>query len=55
VIELINDPKRLSIMRNAARERALSRSWSAVFDGVYDAYNDALDKKKMSGDRIHTD
>ena len=28
-------------MKQASREFALSRSWDAVFDGVYEAYGEA--------------
>ena len=45
-IELMDDPKKLSGMKILARESAMSRSWDAVFDGVYDAYHKALEKKK---------
>jgi len=42
VVELVSDRERLGRMKTAARERALTRSWSKVFDGVLDAYRDAL-------------
>jgi len=50
VLELIRDSEKLSRMKIAARQRALSRSWSAVFDGVHDAYKDALEKKRAGND-----
>jgi glycosyltransferase involved in cell wall biosynthesis len=40
-IALLDDPEKLSKMKKASREFALSRSWDAVFDGVYDAYHEA--------------
>jgi phosphatidylinositol alpha 1,6-mannosyltransferase len=45
VLELITSPKRLVEMKKSARERALSRSWATVFDGVYDAYHSAIRSK----------
>jgi glycosyltransferase involved in cell wall biosynthesis len=49
VLELMVAPKKLGEMKSAARKRALTRSWSAVFDGVFDAYRDALDRERKSG------
>ncbi len=40
-IALLDNPEKLSKMKKASREFALSRSWDAVFDGVYDAYLEA--------------
>jgi glycosyltransferase involved in cell wall biosynthesis len=40
-IALLDDPEKLSKMKKASRAFALSRSWDAVFDGVYDAYSEA--------------
>ncbi|MBC7795684.1 MAG: glycosyltransferase [Pyrinomonadaceae bacterium] len=37
-LELITDEKRLAVMRNEARNFALSRSWDSVFERVYQAY-----------------
>ena len=37
-----SDRTRLTQMRSAAREYALSCSWDAVFDRVYAGYQDAL-------------
>jgi phosphatidylinositol alpha 1,6-mannosyltransferase len=39
---LMNDPARLAAMRAAARARALQFSWPRIFEGVYDAYGEAL-------------
>ncbi|WP_058187797.1 glycosyltransferase [Terracidiphilus gabretensis] len=38
VAEILMDPTKHEAMRNAARAYALTASWDAVFDGVYDAY-----------------
>ena len=38
VAEILMDPAKHEAMRNAARAHALTASWDAVFDGVYDAY-----------------
>ena len=40
-IALLDNPEKLSKMKKASREFALSRSWDAVFDGVYEAYLEA--------------
>ena len=40
-IMLMDDPGLLSHMKSASREFAKSRSWDAVFEGVYEAYNEA--------------
>lgn len=36
---LLTQPERLSLMRTAARENALSTSWTKIFEGMYYAYN----------------
>lgn len=41
LIALLDNPENLEKMKKASREFALSRSWDAVFDGVYDAYREA--------------
>lgn len=41
-IELMDDPEKLKSMRSAARENALSSSWDSIFEGVYEAYDDAV-------------
>ena len=43
---LMDEPERLAKMKISAREHAMSRSWDAVFDGVYDAYRIAYDLKE---------
>jgi len=39
---LLNEPARLSEMRAAAREYALSTSWGRIFEGMYRAYEKLL-------------
>ena len=46
---LLDHPGELAEMKKLSREFAVSRSWDAVFDGVYEAYQetkDFLDRKK---------
>jgi phosphatidylinositol alpha 1,6-mannosyltransferase len=48
-LQLINERDTLVAMKEAARDRALSKSWDSVFEGVYDAYREAIrmsDKKQ---------
>lgn len=40
-LSLMNDAEKLAKMKGAAREFALSRSWDAVFESVYQAYSQA--------------
>lgn len=42
IAELLRDVERLRSMKLAARESALSKSWDSVFEGVYDAYREAI-------------
>jgi phosphatidylinositol alpha 1,6-mannosyltransferase len=56
-IELIDNPEKLEKMKTASREFALSRSWDAVFENVYNAYGEAKEyldavkaKKREKGD-----
>jgi len=42
IATLANDRQRLAQMRTTAREYALTCSWDAVFDRVYEGYNDAF-------------
>jgi glycosyltransferase involved in cell wall biosynthesis len=53
VTALAADPARRAKMGQAARAKALSRSWDAVFEGVYDCYRGALpgDTRRISGTR----
>jgi glycosyltransferase involved in cell wall biosynthesis len=41
-VDLVRDPARRHRMADAARDTALTRSWAAVFEGVYHAYEVAL-------------
>mgnify|MGYP002779576421 CR=1 FL=1 len=41
-LELLDNPEKLAAMKRAARQFALTRSWDAVFESVYDAYREAL-------------
>jgi len=45
---LLADPLRLAAMRQAARAYALTASWDAVFDQVYDVYGRQLDRSCSS-------
>jgi phosphatidylinositol alpha 1,6-mannosyltransferase len=50
-LELMDDAEKLLRMKRAAREFALSRSWDAVFESVYDAYREAIqlaEKRKQT-------
>ncbi|MBA2378229.1 MAG: glycosyltransferase [Blastocatellia bacterium] len=42
VVKLMKAPSRLGLMKQRSREFAESRSWSAVFESVYQAYFEAL-------------
>lgn len=39
-LQLMNEPEKLAKMKSASREFALSRSWDAVFEKVYQAYDE---------------
>lgn len=41
-LALINNPEKLTEMKTAARQFALSRSWDSVFEKVYQAYDECL-------------
>ena len=48
-LELLDNPEKLSKMKEASLEFARSRSWDSVFEKVYEAYSetkDLLDEKK---------
>ncbi len=48
-LELMDNPEKLAKMKQFSLEFARSRSWDAVFEGVYQAYNETkefLDNKK---------
>lgn len=56
-VELMDDPEKLSNMKAASREFALTRSWDAVFEGVYKAYGEVweyLEKLKKSRNQPRT-
>lgn len=42
-LELLNDAEKLAEMKRQARENAMSSSWDAVFETVYDAYREAIE------------
>src|SRR5690606_18969583 len=42
-ISLASDPEILAKMKDHARDFAVSRSWDAIFEGVYDAYLETLE------------
>lgn len=42
-LKLLDDPEKLSRMKAGARKSAMSRSWDAVFESVYDAYADCIE------------
>jgi glycosyltransferase involved in cell wall biosynthesis len=52
VAGLLRAPEQLARMRVAAREYALTCSWDAVFDRVYDAYGEVLDD--LRGQRLRS-
>lgn len=45
-LELMDNPEKLAKMKKVSREFALSRSWNAVFESVYDAYRAAYESRK---------
>ncbi len=51
---LLDDDERRRQMGDAARRRALTRSWAVTFDGVWDAYRDldAVSARPESGDAL---
>lgn len=51
VIELMDDRHKLETMRQNARASAESKSWDAIFESVYEAYNETIrleEEKKRS-------
>ncbi len=42
-VELMDNPQKLSEMKELSRRYSFSRSWDAVFESVYDAYEKALE------------
>ena len=51
-LELMDDPGKLTKMKRAARDFALSRSWDSVFEKVYESYEEAYQKRSP---RMKTD
>ncbi len=47
VAAVLGDPVRHAEMRLAARQHALTMSWDAVFDGVYEGYAPILEKLRV--------
>jgi phosphatidylinositol alpha 1,6-mannosyltransferase len=47
-LELMDNPEKLAQMKQNSREFALSRSWEAVFESVYDAYQAAIDAQNLT-------
>lgn len=50
-LELVDNSEKLTKMKHASREFALSRSWDAIFEGVYDAYEEAYAKRSPQKSR----
>ncbi len=48
VLALVKDRPRLALMKEAARGWALTRSWESVFQGVWEAYRDTLDRSRRT-------
>jgi phosphatidylinositol alpha 1,6-mannosyltransferase len=46
IAAIVGDPARLQQMRAAARERALRASWSAIFEEVYQGYEEMLTEER---------
>ena len=46
--ELMDDPLKLLKMKQVARESAMSRSWDAVFESVYDGYQTAYEMREQN-------
>lgn len=42
-LELMDNPQKLSEMKELSRRHSFARSWDAVFESVYDAYEKALE------------
>lgn len=49
-LELLENPEKLDEMKRRSRECAMSSSWDAVFEAVYDAYREAIEisEKQLS-------
>src|SRR6476660_8728529 len=42
-LELMDNPEKLATMKKQSRVNAMSSSWDAVFEAVYDAYREAIE------------
>jgi glycosyltransferase involved in cell wall biosynthesis len=42
-LELMDNPEKLATMKKQSRANAMSSSWDAVFEAVYDAYREAIE------------
>jgi len=42
-LELMDNPEKLATMKKQSRENAMSSSWDAVFEAVYNAYREAIE------------
>lgn len=47
-LELMDNSEKFAKMKESSREFALSRSWDAVFESVYDAYRKAVETTKKT-------
>jgi phosphatidylinositol alpha 1,6-mannosyltransferase len=52
IAELLHTPERRRVMGIAAREYALTCSWDAVFDRVYQAYGELYAERRRSGEGV---
>lgn len=54
-LQLMDDPEKLAKMKQNSREIVISRSWDAVFEKVYDAYEETMriaeEKKQINRNR----
>ncbi|MBS1794398.1 MAG: glycosyltransferase [Acidobacteria bacterium] len=46
-LELMDDAEKLAEMKRLSRRNALSSSWDAVFEAVYDAYREAIEIERQ--------
>ena len=51
VIELMDDPEKLEAMRRQARISSETKSWDAIFESVYAAYNETIRLKGKKSSR----
>ncbi len=50
-VQLMDDREKLAEMKAAAREYAMSKSWDAVFESVYDGYRTAYEMRERNHKR----